>query len=86
MYPEFDCVDCKVSTFQSEYYMVHDFLWNRAGMESNGGMLCILCLESRLGRLLTEFDFTQAPVNYMFFSKNTDRFPCGLALWEAMEV
>lgn len=85
MYPEFDCIDCSVSTFQSEYYMVHNHLWHRAGMGANDGMLCILCLESRLGRLLTEHDFTPAPVNYMFFAKNSDRFPNGLVHWENME-
>ena len=84
MYPEFDCVDCKTSTFNSQYYMVHDYLWEKAGMDKDGGMLCILCLESRLGRLLTEYDFTGAPVNQMFFKKNQERFPDGLIVHKLM--
>lgn len=86
MYPEFDCVDCGVSTFHGQYYMVHDHLWQQAGMEYDGGMLCILCLESRLGRLLVREDFTSAPVNYMFFSKNTERFPDGLTTYDEWRV
>lgn len=84
MYPEFDCVDCGVSTFNGQYYMVFDRIWAEAGMEK--GMLCILCLETRLGRLLTRADFTSAPVNYMFFSKNIERFPDGLTTYKDWTV
>ena len=86
MYPEFDCVDCKSSTFNGQYYMVHDHIWQEAGMDPDGGMLCILCLESRLGRLLVREDFTSAPINYMFFSKNTERFPNGLTTYAEWSI
>jgi hypothetical protein len=46
-----------------EYYMVHGALWRKAKMHSDGGFLCIGCLERRLGRMLTVNDFTTAPVN-----------------------
>jgi hypothetical protein len=46
-----------------EYYMVHDALWKLAGMEPDGGMLCIGCLETRLGRKLVRGDFTDYPIN-----------------------
>jgi len=58
------CVDCAVNTIAiDEYYMVHDHLWERAGMATDGGMLCIACLETRLGRDLKRTDFTDAPIN-----------------------
>ena len=44
--------------------MVHDHLWEYATDDFGGdGMLCIGCLENRLGGLLTKDDFTAAPVN-----------------------
>jgi len=43
--------------------MVHDQLWYAAGMHPDGGLLCIGCLEGRLGRGLCADDFTGAPVN-----------------------
>lgn len=44
--------------------MVHDFLWKKTGLDYDDGMLCIGCLEQRLGRQLTWEDFTTAPVNW----------------------
>ena len=67
-----NCADCGTGTFAlGEYYMVHDDLWEQAwagrrkpwhcidGQE----MLCIGCLEQRLGRTLLRCDFTDAPIN-----------------------
>jgi hypothetical protein len=66
------CVDCGLGTRTAhEYpYMVCDEVWELAwvgrrkswsapGME----VLCIGCLEARLGRRLTRADFTGAPCN-----------------------
>jgi hypothetical protein len=49
-----------------EYYMVTDEVWPEAdcGLESGWGMVCIGCLEERLGRELTAEDFTGAPINW----------------------
>lgn len=67
----FACVDCSVNTSDiHEYYMVHDELWLGAGMTFDGGMLCIGCLEDRLGRDLTHKDFTDAPVNHGVFRQS----------------
>lgn len=62
----FICMDCKVDTMSiDEYYMVHDEIWEEAVPEFEG-MLCIGCLEERLGRELTPDDFpTDLPVNEM---------------------
>ena len=55
----FRCLDCSMMT-ENEYYMVHDEIWHSVAGE---GMLCIGCLENRLGRRLSKDDFTDAPVN-----------------------
>jgi hypothetical protein len=43
------CSDCGSNT-RDEYYVVHDAIWFGAG--NVDGMLCIGCLEQRLGRQL----------------------------------
>jgi hypothetical protein len=64
-----DCVDCGIDTCplgwdgEAEFYKVHDAVWAEVGMVSNGGMLCVGCIEQRLGRRLTPDDFTDAPIN-----------------------
>jgi hypothetical protein len=40
---------------RSEVYIVHNHVWQRAGMAS--GCLCIGCLEKRIGRRLVPDDF-----------------------------
>jgi hypothetical protein len=64
------CADCGLGTC-GEWYMVHEHVWEEAwrgrrkpwhaieGQE----ILCIGCLERRLGRTLVAADFTDAPVN-----------------------
>jgi hypothetical protein len=46
----------------SEQYIVHDHVWKKAGMKEwsdrgESGVLCIGCLEKRIGRRLTPSDF-----------------------------
>jgi hypothetical protein len=66
------CADCGVGTITlGEWYMVNDEIWQSAwagrrkpwthlpGQE----ILCIGCLEKRIGRTLMACDFTDAPVN-----------------------
>lgn len=54
----FLCVDCSKNTLGGEYYMVSDDLWAASGVAPNGGMLCLACLERRIGRPLMFDDFT----------------------------
>ena len=67
-----NCADCGIGTITlGEWYMVHDDVWEQAwagrrkpwhcldGQE----VLCIGCLEQRLGRALVASDFTDAPIN-----------------------
>jgi hypothetical protein len=58
------CLDCSKDTSVSdEYYAIHNYLWRRAVDRSQRhGMLCLLCLERRLGRSLRLQDF-KLPVN-----------------------
>jgi hypothetical protein len=62
------CADCGVDALSlGEWYMVWDEIWDRAWINRSrppaGGILCIGCLETRLGRTLTAPDFTDAPIS-----------------------
>ena len=59
----FASLDCRRDTTAlGEYYMVRDRIWLRVNPREKG-MLCIGCVEERLGRRLAPTDFTDAPVN-----------------------
>lgn len=57
------CLDCNVDTGQiGEHYFINTSTWlNVVG--SNKGMLCIGCLEIRLGRKLNIYDFPTVYIN-----------------------
>ena len=57
-----ECLDCRARAWADlhEDFYVHDQLWQQAAPEDNGDgevMLCVGCLEKRLGRKLTRDDF-----------------------------
>lgn len=57
------CLDCKVDTRKLyEHYYLKLRIWQRVH-SSEAGMLCIGCVERRLGRVLTPEDFTDAWIN-----------------------
>lgn len=56
------CQDCPADTLGGDYYMVHDVLWDEVH-PNMAGMLCLPCLEQRMGRRLQLSDFTSAPIN-----------------------
>lgn len=66
----FVCKDCGVNTLHiDEYYMLADEVWDSI-YKKRRGMLCIGCVESRLGRKLVPADFADVPLNYFpTFSK-----------------
>ena len=69
----FRCLGCGVDTlWLKEYYMIHKDIWLIANSDDDG-MLCIGCVESRLGRELNACDFTDAPVNSLEFGPKSDR-------------
>jgi hypothetical protein len=62
---DFTCLDCGVDTSGdgiAEYYIVTDELW-RSAHPAGAGMLCVGCLERRIGRRLEPHDFVDCPVN-----------------------
>jgi Protein of unknown function (DUF2695) len=56
---DFNCEDC--GSDYGEYYMVQNDLWRAHG--AGKGMLCIGCLEKRIGRKLCRQDFIDLPIN-----------------------
>ena len=68
-YRTFMCWDCAACTLcTDEYYMIDDELWKDATIFSTDVcgtdvMLCIGCLESRIGGKLTAEDFPDLPIN-----------------------
>ena len=55
------CRDCSVDVIEiGEYYVVTDEVWP---IEHDGGVLCVGCVEARLGRELVARDFTDALLN-----------------------
>ena len=66
------CAICDVNVMKvGEYYSVTNDLWKRYGV--GRGMLCIGCLEERMGRDLTAADFADVPVNDLNFPGHSDR-------------
>lgn len=70
--PIFNCKDCGINTNDiDEYYMVLDSIWLESGMDKDGGMLCLECLEIRIGRRLIGADFKDGlPINEGFFPRS----------------
>lgn len=57
------CMDCTKDTYESEeYYMLWYRVWRSINYKIEG-MLCLICVEKRLGRGLTGADFSKAPIN-----------------------
>ncbi len=65
----FICLGCKTNTFSiGEHFMLHDDIWRlvnppTAKNPTSLGMLCIGCVEERLGRKLTPKDFHKCYLN-----------------------
>jgi hypothetical protein len=57
------CMDCGKDTFQSEeYFMLWYKVWRSINYKIEG-MLCLNCVEMRLGRQLASSDFNRATIN-----------------------
>lgn len=58
------CAECGGEDADTlESYMVHDEVWESAGMDQHKGLLHLRCLETRLGRHLRESDFPRYVIN-----------------------
>lgn len=55
------CIGCGKNTSRAkEHYFVHGEVWFNEARASERGMLCIGCLEGRIGRQLTADDFPRS--------------------------
>lgn len=60
------CLDCGRDTIEiCHYYMLRDEVWREANPDVHG-MLCLDCLDVRLGRGIGRWDLSPAPVNVRF--------------------
>jgi hypothetical protein len=58
-----ECLDCGMDTRQAgEYYMLRPDVWLTAHPDGTG-MLCVGCVEQRLGRRLERPDFVDCAIN-----------------------
>lgn len=70
----FDCHDCGHDTrLMCELYMVTERLWDELMAGTGVHMICIGCLEQRLGRRLGHEDFINCPLNYEDFGRHSLR-------------
>lgn len=70
---KFLCIDCKVDTSRiGEFYFISTALWVEA-VGSIQGMLCVGCLERRIGRKLCASDFTDAYINRTSWGSKSKR-------------
>ena len=65
------CVDCDRNT-KFEHYFVRPEVWFDLARMPETGMLCITCLELRIGRELNANDFTNAHINNPKTNQMTD--------------
>lgn len=56
---KYQCFKCKTEWPMG--FMLRQDLWKR--IAPNNGCLCLICVESLLGRKLTASDLTDAPIN-----------------------
>jgi hypothetical protein len=70
---KFLCLDCDEDTGKMhEHYFVHTDLWLKA-VGSKIGMLCVECLEKRIGRMLNSSDFPDVTINNPRFEAKSNR-------------
>jgi hypothetical protein len=80
-------LDCGTDTIEAgEYYILRDDVWLSTGLKQDGGMLCIGCVESRLGRRLNRADFTSAGINMQPNAWRSARFNKRLAARESQTL
>lgn len=73
---EFPCHDCGLLTAPvdgpDEWYTVLDTVWEHADADE-GSILCVGCLEARLGRRLRHADFVAAALNTPNYGRHSQR-------------
>lgn len=81
------CIDCDVNTMDiDEYYMLKEEVWLSIVPEDKG-MLCIKCVEQRLGRKLAPEDFSYCPLNEEEYSQpRSDRLKNRMGFLEVVKI
>lgn len=75
------CIDCDRQWCTTDDYMVFDEVWKEAGLDPSDRslphfiLLCVPCLESRLGRPLEIRDLPNVPINEPFVIAYLKRMP-----------
>lgn len=64
------CDECDRLIDKANYYMVTNAIWRDHGV--GNGMLCLPCLEQRMGRSLVIDDFSDCPLNQKFLINRLD--------------
>lgn len=69
----YHCMGCGVHTKDiKEFYTLQNHIWRLVNPQ-HSGMLCIGCVEQRLGRELCMVDFTWCPLNAENLIEGSDR-------------
>lgn len=81
------CMDCNINTMDTdEYYMLKNEVWLFV-VPKDKKMLCVGCVEKRLGRELTPEDFSYCLLNEEEYSQpRSDRLKNRMGLLEAVEI
>ncbi len=77
-YRDTTCGDCGVETNHqlsdsAEWYMVCRPIWQLANSVNPVHILCIGCLENRIGRQLVPADFSDVPLNILSGFERSER-------------
>jgi hypothetical protein len=92
------CCDCGLGCSAAhEWYMVKDEVWKLAWCGARNepkswqwlpgqSVLCVGCLEKRIGRTLCAGDFTDAPVNFPYMEGISDRLRARLTATESVPL
>ncbi len=65
------CVGCKEDTHLEHFFVVNG-VWFKVH-NSKYGMMCVGCMEARLGRKLNKNDFTSCYINQLNYGAKSDR-------------
>lgn len=81
------CMDCDVHTVDiDEYYMLKKEIWLSIVPEDRG-MLCISCVDKRLGRKLTPEDFSDCLLNEEeYHQARSDKLKDRMGFLETVEI
>ena len=71
------CKDCGKDCFidDKDYYMVKDEIWDKKGVGTD--MLCMDCMEERIGHKLTKNDILPCPLTEITNSYTKNILNCG---------